>query len=73
MTPVTEEQARAAAALIPGINVRRWKGTWHYEVRFHARGGKWKRRYAGKSLKRAVELRIDLIATYGAQVSEQPV
>lgn len=67
MTALTETQARQVVANIPGINVRRWRDTWHYEARYHSPGGKWQRRYAGQDLRRAVDLRAGLIKTYGLQ------
>jgi len=65
---MTELEARAAASLLPGINVRRHKGTWQFESRFHTSDG-WHRRYAGKNLERAIELRADLITTYAKRTA----
>jgi hypothetical protein len=65
---MTELEARAAASLLPGINVRRHKGTWQFESRFHTTDG-WHRRYAGKNLERAIELRAELIAAHAKRSS----
>ena len=61
---LTEAQARQAVARMPGINVRRWKGTWHYEARFNAQG-KWHTRATGQDLQCAMAQRVALISAYG--------
>lgn len=61
-----EAEARYAASRLPGIYVRRHKGTWAFQATLHTSNGRYKR-YAGKDLNRAIELRSELIATYAKQ------
>lgn len=65
---MTEAEARAIAARLPGINVRRnkSKGTWLVEARVHTQDG-WVRRYTN-SIESAVAIRTEMI---GAMKKEE--
>ena len=64
---MTESEARSHAATMPGVSVRRYKGTWHFDVRFHTTDG-WRRRYAGKDVERAKCIRQELIETHSKRL-----
>lgn len=67
---LTEAQARALAAKFVGVTVERVptsKNSWNFIARFHKANGPWYRRYAGKSLHRALTLRLELVATFGQE------
>ena len=68
-TNLTERQERALAAKFVGVTVERaerrtMKDKWCFIARLHT-GGRWRRRYAGQSLQRALMLRVELVETYG--------